>query len=222
MRIVSWNLNGLLATLEKGSLNILEEEMPEIICLQEIRTNKEPIIVEGYIQYWNHSSRDGYSGTAVLTWDEPLYTFTGFLNGHEDDEGRLITLEFEKFYLVNAYVPNSQQNFQRKAYRIEWDEAFRAHIAELMEEKPVIICGDFNVARCDLDIYEQNSNQSSLVFGYATDEQSNLETLLEMGLVDVFRERYPDRRCYTWWSNRLNKRHENCKYRTHSTMCTEN
>ena len=102
MRIVSWNLNGLLATLENGSLRILEEEMPEIICLQEIRTNKEPMIMEGYFHYWNHSSRDGYSSTAVLTWDEPLHTFTGFLNGHEDDEGRLITLEFEKFYWVNA------------------------------------------------------------------------------------------------------------------------
>lgn len=221
MRIVSWNLNGLLATMENGSLKILEEEMPEIICFQEIRTNKEPIIMEGYTHYWNHSNRDGYSGTAVLTWDEPLRVFNGFLNGHEDDEGRLITLEFEEFYLVNVYVPNSQQNFKRKAYRIEWDEAFREHIAELMEDKPVIICGDFNVARCELDIYEENSNQSNLEFGYATDEQSNFESLLELGLVDVFRERNPDTRSYTWWSNRLNKRGENRGWRLDYFLVSE-
>ena len=195
--------------------------MPEIICFQEIRTNKEPMIMEGYIHYWNHSNRDGYSGTAVLTWDEPLRAFNGFLNGHEDDEGRLITLEFEEFYLVNAYVPNSQQNFKRKAYRIEWDEAFQEHIAQLMEDKPVVICGDFNVARCELDIYEQNSNQNSLEFGYATDEQSNFETLLELGLVDVFRERNPEIRSYTWWSNRLNKRGENRGWRLDYFLVSE-
>lgn len=221
MRIVSWNLNGLLATMENGSLKILEDEMPEIICFQEIRTNKEPMIMEGYIHYWNHSNRDGYSGTAVLTWDEPLRVINGFLNGHEDDEGRLITLEFEGFYLVNAYVPNSQQNFKRKAYRIEWDEALREHIAELMEDKPVIICGDFNVARCELDIYEENSNQSNLEFGYATDEQSDFETLLELGLIDVFRERNPDTRSYTWWSNRLNKRGENRGWRLDYFLVSE-
>lgn len=213
MRIVSWNLNGLLATHENGALKILEDEMPEIVCFQEIRTNKEPVICEGYFHYWNHSNRDGYSGTAVLTWDKPIRVFNGFLNHRPDEEGRIITLEYDDFFLINVYVPNSQQNLKRKAYRLEWDEAFHEHVKVLMSDKPVIICGDFNVARCELDIYEQNSNQSSLEFGYATDEQSNLENLLEIGLVDVFRERYPGRRSYTWWSNRLNKRSENRGWR---------
>ena len=213
MKIVSWNLNGLIATQNNGSLQYLEDEMPEIICFQEIRTDKEPLVMEGYYHYWHHSNRDGYSGTAVLSWDEPLNVFNGFLNGHEDDEGRLITLEFDGFFLVNAYVPNSQQNFKRKAYRAEWDNAFREHIAELMDEKPVIICGDFNVARSELDIYEQNAIYESMITGFATDEQSDFETLLELGLCDVFRELYPEKRSYTWWSNRLNKRGENRGWR---------
>lgn len=221
MRIVSWNLNGLLATLENGAMSAMEDELPDIICFQEIRTQEEPVVIEAYNHYWNHSTRDGYSGTAVLTWDEPIRVFNGFLNGHEDNEGRLITLEYDVFYLVNAYVPNSQQNLKRKAYRMEWDEAFREHIAELMEEKLVIICGDFNVARCELDIYEENSNQANLEYGYATDEQSDFETLLELGLVDVFRDLNPDKRSYTWWSNRLNKRNENRGWRLDYFLVSE-
>lgn len=221
MRMVSWNLNGLLATKERGALSVLEDMMPEVICFQEIRTQKEPVIMEGYIHYWNHGNRDGYSGTAVLTWDEPIRAFNGFLNGHEDSEGRLITLEFDDYYLVNAYVPNSQQNFKRKAYRMEWDQAFREHIAELMEDKPIIICGDFNVARCELDIYAENSNQGQLEYGYATDEQSDFETLLELGLCDVFRERNPGVRSYTWWSNRLNKRNEDRGWRLDYFLVSE-
>ena len=221
MKIVSWNLNGLIATMENGALKVFEDEMPEIICFQEIRTHKEPTVMEGYNHYWHHSNRDGYSGTAVLSWDEPLQVFRGFFNGHEDDEGRLITLEFERFYLVNAYVPNSQQNFKRKAYRMEWDAAFREHIAELMEDKPVIVCGDFNVARCELDIYEQNAVRGSMETGFATDEQSDFETLLELGLVDVFRELHPDTRSYTWWSNRLNKRGENRGWRLDYFLVSE-
>jgi len=221
MNIVSWNLNGLIATQNNGALHYLEDEMPEIICFQEIRTDKEPLVMEGYHHFWNHSSRDGYFGTAVLTWDEPIRVFNGFLNGHEDDEGRVITLEYDEFYLVNAYVPNSQQNFKRKAYRAEWDTAFREHIAELMEDKPVIICGDFNVARTELDIYEQNAVRESMTTGFATDEQSDFETLLELGLYDVFRELYPVKRSYTWWSNRLNKRDENRGWRLDYFLVSE-
>ena len=221
MKIVSWNLNGLIATMNNGALKVLEDEMPEIICFQEIRTHQQPVVMEGYHHYWNHSIRDGYSGTLVLSWDEPFRAFSGFLNGHEDDEGRLLTLEFEEYYLVNAYVPNSQQNFKRKAYRMEWDAAFREHIAELTEDKPVIICGDFNVARSELDIYEQNATRGSMETGFATDEQSDFETLLEQGLCDVFRELYPDVRSYTWWSNRLNKRGENRGWRLDYFLVSE-
>lgn len=221
MKIVSWNLNGLIATMNNGALKVLEDEMPEIICFQEIRTHKEPIVMEGYHHYWNHSNRDGYSGTAVLSWDEPIRVFNGFADGSEDEEGRIITLEFEAFYLVNAYVPNSQQNFKRKAYRMTWDLSFREHLAELIEEKPVIVCGDFNVARSKLDIYEQNATRESMETGFATDEQSNFETLLELGLYDVFRELYPEKRSYTWWSNRLNKRGENRGWRLDYFLVSE-
>ena len=221
MKIVSWNLNGLVATMNSGALTVLEDELPEIICLQEIRTQREPEILTGYFHYWNHGSREGYSGTAVLTWDEPVRVFNGFLNGYVDDEGRVITLEYADFYLVNAYVPNSQQNLKRKAFRVEWDEAFREHIAELMEDKSVIICGDFNVARTELDIYEQNAVRESMETGYASDEQSDFETLLELGLCDVFREKYPDTRSYTWWSNRLNKREENKGWRLDYLLVSE-
>lgn len=213
MKIVSWNLNGLLASLKNGVIDALTERSPDIICFQEIRTQKEPTILEGYAHYWNHGSRDGYSGTAVLLRSEPIRVFSGFLNDFDDSEGRVITVELEDFYVVNAYVPNSQQNLKRQAYRIRWDYAFRDHVQELIEDKPVIICGDFNVARSDLDFYEENMRQYWAEQGYASDERSNFETLLELGLCDVFRELHPNARSYTWWSNRLNKRQENRGWR---------
>ncbi len=213
MKIVSWNLNGLLASLQNGAMSAIEDIQPDVICLQEIRTREEPVIFSDYYHFWNHSERDGYSGTAVLTKEKPIRAFTDFLNGFEDTEGRLITIELDSVYVVNTYVPNSQQNLKRHAYRMQWDEAFREHIAELLEDKPVIICGDFNVARTSMDIYEENMRQAFAEQGYTSDERSNFETLLEEGLIDVFRELYPEKRSYTWWSNRLNKRSENRGWR---------
>lgn len=213
MKIVSWNLNGLMASLKNGVIEPLLEQGPDIICFQEIRTQREPEIFKGYSHYWNHGAHDGYSGTAVLTRIEPVHVVNGFLNGFSDDEGRLITMEFEGFYLVNAYVPNSQKNLQRHAHRVLWDGAFQEHVLELLEEKPTIICGDFNVARAEMDIYEENMRQYWAEQGYASDERSAFETLLECGFHDVFRELYPDLRSYTWWSNRLNKRNENRGWR---------
>ena len=208
MKIISWNLNGLLATMKAGSLQQLNELQPDIICFQEIRTKKEPVILDGYTHFWNHGEREGYSGTAILIRTPIRKVFNGFLGEHQDKEGRVITVEHEKFYLVNVYVPNSQKNLQRHAYRMKWDYALRAHVEELLEDKPVVICGDFNVARQDIDIYEENMRQYWAEQGYASDERSDFETLLECGLHDVFRERNPDERGYTWWSNRLNKRTE--------------
>lgn len=213
MKIISWNLNGLLASLKNGVMNVFEDMLPDIICLQEIRTQHEPVILDCYHHFWNHGEREGYSGTAVLTWEKPLRVFYGFLGDFDDEEGRLITIELEKVFVVNAYVPNSQQNLKRQAYRMKWDAAFREHISELMDDKPVIVCGDFNVAREDIDIYAENMRQYWAEQGYASDERSNFESLLEDGLTDVFRALHPDERSYTWWSNRLNKRQENRGWR---------
>lgn len=213
MKIISWNLNGLMATMNAGAISNLLEREPDIICFQEIRTTKEPNILNGYAHYWNHGEREGYSGTAILTRVAPLRVSNNFNGEYQDNEGRLMTMEFETFFLVNAYVPNSQKNLKRRAYRMRWDHALRDHVQNLLEEKPVIICGDFNVAREDIDIYEENMRQYWAEQGYASDERSDFETLLECGLHDVFRERNPRLRSYTWWSNRLNKRSENRGWR---------
>lgn len=214
MKIISWNVNGLLATVNAGAFAPVMEREPDLVCLQEIRTREEPTVCAGFTHHWNHSSREGYSGTALLTRQPPVRVFNGFLNGFDDGEGRIITAELEPFILVNAYVPNSQKNLQRHAYRMAWDRALCEHIQELLEEKPVVICGDFNVAREDIDIYAENMRQYWAEQGYASDERSNFETLLEeCGLRDVFRERSPGQRGYTWWSNRLNKRRENRGWR---------
>lgn len=212
MKIVSWNLNGLLSSLKNDAFTPLLEAEVDVLCLQEIRTQQEPIIAEGYVHLWNHCERDGYAGTSILCRHEPLRVLRGF-RGEPDPEGRTITAEFENFFVVNAYVPNSQQNLQRHAFRMEWDEGFREHACWLREEKPVIICGDFNVARTELDIYPENMRQYWAEQGYASDERSNLETLIECGFTDAFRHLYPEKRSYTWWSNRLNKRQQNRGWR---------
>lgn len=213
MRIVSWNVNGLMATLKNGSFDPISALKPEVLCLQEIRTDKEPTILDGYHYFWNHSQRDGYSGTAMLLKDRPIDVSFGMGDSFADNEGRVVTAELQSFFLVNAYVPNSQKNLKRHRYRMEWDEAFRNYICELRENKPVIICGDFNVARESIDVYDENQRQYWAAQGFASDERSNFETLLEEGFVDMFRAYYPDERSYTWWSNRLNKREENRGWR---------
>jgi len=212
MKIITWNLNGLLSSVQNDVFADIAALEPDILCLQEIRTQQEPVILPGYHHYWNHGERDGYSGTAVLSKKKPLEVICG-AGTEADEEGRVLTLAFPECFIVNAYAPNSQQNLQRRAYRLNWDTQFYQYAGELMEERPVIICGDFNVTRRELDIYAENQRQVWAQMGYASDERSNLESFLEMGFTDVFRHLYPDRRSYTWWSNRLNKRRENRGWR---------
>lgn len=212
MKIITWNLNGLLSSVQNRVFDDIAVLEPDVICLQEIRTQQEPVILSGYQHFWNHSDRDGYSGTAVLTKSRPVQVIRG-PGTEEDEEGRVLTLEFEKCFLVNAYAPNSQQNLQRRAYRMNWDTQFYEFAGTLMEEKGVVICGDFNVTRSELDIYAENQRQVWAQMGYASDERSNLESFLELGYTDVFRFLYPEKRSYTWWSNRLNKRKENRGWR---------
>lgn len=213
MKIISWNLNGLLSCVKNNCFDPINHLKPDVICLQEIRTQQEPEIIPGYYHFWHHSQRDGYSGTATLVRKKPYRAVYGFGGVFPDPEGRLLTVELDSMYVVNAYVPNSQKNLKRHAYRMEWDDALREYISQLYEEKPVIICGDFNVAREDIDVYEENLRQYWAEQGYASDERSNLEALLEMGFTDVYRHFYPNIRSYTWWSNRLNKRSEDRGWR---------
>jgi len=213
MRVISWNLNGLLSTVKGGAFSLIEAKQPDILCLQEIRTQQEMVVLEGYHHIWNHCNRDGYAGTAMLCREPPIRSWCGFSEDAVDQEGRLIVAEYPAFYLLNAYVPNSQQNLQRHEYRMQWDEQLRDLVVELKEVKSVIICGDFNVARDHLDIYPENMRQYWAEQGYASDERSNFETLLECGLIDAFRELHPNERSYTWWSNRLNKRQQDRGWR---------
>ena len=183
--------------------------------MQEIRTKEEHTMIEGYEHVWNHANRDKFSGTAVLIRNEefaPIRINFGF--DDNDPEGRLITLEYEDFYLINVYVPNSQHNLKRKEFRLEWDENFHDYVENLMMDKPVIICGDFNTTRSEIDVYIENDRayrQNEV--GLLTDERANLEVLLNLGLIDVFREFYPNERSYTWWSNRLHRRNFNRGWR---------
>ena len=186
MKVVSWNLNGLLSTLKIDAFRAVAEMRTDVVCLQEIRTQQEPVILDGYSHFWNHCCRDGYAGTATLTRKPPLNAMCGYDGAGDDAEGRVLTIETEMCFVVNAYVPNSQQNLMRHEFRMEWDERFRDYVCGLKEEKPVIICGDFNVARSELDIYPENMRQYWAEQGYASDERSNFETLLECGFTDVF------------------------------------
>ncbi len=213
MKIVSWNLNGLQACLKNRCFDPIAEIAPDILCLQEIRTQEEPEILSGYHHYWNHSEREGYSGTALLCREKPLSIMCGLGPDDADEEGRSIIAEYPEFFLVNAYVPNSQRNLQRHDYRRAWDEQMRNYALSLMEYKPVIITGDFNVAREDIDIYPENLRQYWASQGFASDERSDLETLIELGFQDAFRTLYPNARSYTWWSNRLRKREQNRGWR---------
>lgn len=223
MKIISWNLNGLLSCVKNKSFLQLLDYNPEIICCQEIRTKEEPVIIKNYNHVWNHAEREKYSGTAILTNPElsdPLEITRGFGN-NEDIEGRLITLEYEDFYLINAYIPNSQLNLKRKSYRLEWDYKFHDYINELIETKPMIICGDFNVTRSEKDFFEENKRAYWQEQGLISDERANLEELLNLGLIDVFREIYPEERSYTWWSNRLNRRSLNRGWRLDYFLVSE-
>lgn len=208
MKVVSWNLNGLMATMKNGHTNSLLNHDADIICFQEIRTNEEPIVLPGYLHYWNHAEQKGYAGTAMLFKRAPLSVECGFRSDFSDADGRVMTADLGDCYVVTAYVPNSQKNLKTRAYRMEWDEEFRSYVTELAEEKSVIICGDFNVARSSIDIFSENMRQYWAEQGYISDERNNLEALIEEGFTDVFRELHPDERSYTWWSNRLYKRSE--------------
>lgn len=214
MRMISWNVNGLRAAVGKGFLEYFKEADADIFSLQEtkLQVGQIELDLEGYHQYWNYAEKKGYSGVAVFTKKEPLRVAYGIGVEEHDHEGRVITLEFEDFYHVTVYTPNSQAENARLDYRMEWEDAFRAYVKGLDEKKPVIICGDLNVAHNEIDLKNPKTNRRSA--GFTDEERGKFTELLEAGFVDSFRHFYPDMEgIYSWWSYRFKAREKNAGWR---------
>ena len=214
MRLVSWNVNGLRACMEKGFLTFFNEIDADIFSLQETKLQQGQISLDlpGYHQYWNYAEKKGYSGTAVFTKEEPLSVFYGLGIEKHDHEGRVITLEFERFYLVTVYTPNSQEELKRLGYRMEWEDDFRIYLKKLEENKPVILCGDLNVAHKEIDLKNPKTNRKNA--GFTDQEREKMTNLLESGFTDTFRYFYPDLQgSYSWWSYRFKAREKNAGWR---------
>ncbi|MDD4011754.1 MAG: exodeoxyribonuclease III [Sphaerochaetaceae bacterium] len=215
MKLISWNVNGLRAVLAKGFKEYIAKEDPDVVCLQEIKLSEGQLdeSFEPYHCYFNYASRKGYSGTAILTKEEPLNVTYG-----SDDEGRITTAEFKDFYVVTVYTPNSQEGLARLAFRQEWDKAFALYLSELDKSKPVLSTGDFNVAHCPIDIKNPKSNERSA--GYTIEEREGFTNLLAMGFTDTFRSLYPDKVEYSWWSYRFKAREKNIGWRIDYWLCS--
>ena len=214
MKLVSWNVNGLRACINKGFNDFFTATDADIVCLQETKMQQGQVEVHfpGYEQFWHSAEKKGYSGTAVFTRQQPLSVAYGMGIAEHDQEGRIITLEFADFQLVNVYTPNSQRGLTRLEYRMQWEDAFRDHISRLASKKPVIICGDLNVAHQEIDIKNPASNKNNA--GFTQQERDKMTELLESGLTDSFRHLYPERRdAYSWWSYMSNARERNIGWR---------
>lgn len=212
MKLVSWNVNGFRAVLGKGFAEIFDNFNADIFCLQEtkMQPGQAEFAPEGYFQYWNSAEKKGYSGTAVFTRVEPLSVVFGIGEKHLD-EGRVITLEFEEFYFVCAYVPNAQEELKRIEYRMEFEDDMRAYLSELDQTKPVIYTGDLNVAHNEIDLKNPKSNVGNPGFSY--EERGKFGELLDAGFIDSFRELYPEEVKYSWWSYRFQARAKNIGWR---------
>jgi exodeoxyribonuclease-3 len=214
MKLVSWNVNGLRACVKKGFLDFFHEIDADLFCIQETKLQEGQIQLdlEGYHQFWNYAEKKGYSGTAVFSKFKPLSVKYGFDADDSEPEGRIITLEFEKFFLVNVYTPNSQRDLARLGFRLEWEDKIRTHLQELDKIKPVVFCGDLNVAHQEIDLKNPKSNLNNS--GFTPEEREKMTTLLESGFVDSFRHLYPDREgAYTWWSYMMKVRERNIGWR---------
>jgi exodeoxyribonuclease-3 len=214
MKLVSWNVNGLRACVNKGFLDYFKQTDADIFCVQETKLQEGQIELElgsDYRQYWNYAQKKGYSGTAVFTRLEPLSVRYG-IEEDEEPEGRIITLEFQHFYLVNVYTPNAKRDLSRLAYRLEWEERFRRYLQQLDAVKPVIICGDLNVAHQEIDLKNAKSNLGNS--GFTLEERGKMTDLLAAGFIDSFRFFYPDRTdVYSWWSYMAKVRERNIGWR---------
>lgn len=222
MKIISWNVNGLRACVTKGFIDFFNEVQADIFCVQEtkLQTGQIELELEGYHQYWNYADKKGYSGTAVFTKEEPLQVMYGMGIEEHDHEGRLITLEFEKFYLINGYIPNAQSELKRIDYRMKWEDDFRNYICGLNQEKPVIFCGDLNVAHQEIDLKNPRTNRNNA--GFTDQERGKMTKLLESGFTDSYRWFYPDQEgAYSWWSYQFHAREKNAGWRIDYFLVSE-
>ena len=214
MKLITWNVNGLRACLGKGFLDFFNAMDADAFCLQETKLQPHQIELDlpGYHIYWNSAEKKGYSGTALITKTEPLSVTYGLGIPEHDTEGRVITVEFEDFYLVCCYTPNAQNELARIDYRMQWEDDFRAYLMALDQKKPVVLCGDLNVAHEEIDLKNPKSNRGSA--GFSDQEREKMTTLLGSGFADSFRALYPDKTgAYTWWSYRFNARKNNAGWR---------
>ena len=222
MRLISWNVNGLRAVVKKGFQDIFWNLDADFFCLQETKLQEGQITLDlpGYHQYWCYAERKGYSGTAIFTKQEPLSVSYNLGDPLHDTEGRAITLEYPEFYLVCVYTPNAQDGLKRLDYRMEWDDAFRDYLIRLDKQKPMIVCGDMNVAHEEIDLKNPKTNVGNP--GFSDEERAKFTELLEAGFTDTFRYLYPDTTgAYSWWSYRGNARANNTGWRIDYFLCSD-
>ncbi|MCI9063116.1 MAG: exodeoxyribonuclease III [Clostridia bacterium] len=214
MKLISWNVNGIRACLNKGFSEFFKEIDADIFCIQETKCQKEQVELDfdGYTSYWNSAEKKGYSGTAIFTKKKPINVTYGIGIEEHDKEGRVITLEFEEFYMVNIYTPNSKRELERLDYRQVWEDEIRKYLLNLNKIKPVVMCGDLNVAHQEIDLKNPKTNRRNA--GFTDEERGKMTELLDAGFVDTFRKIYPDKTdCYSWWSYMANSRARNIGWR---------
>ena len=213
-KMISWNVNGLRACMGKGFIETMNSLDADIFCIQESKLQEGQIDLDlpGYHQYWNYAEKKGYSGTAMFTKEEPMSVTLGIGMEEHDKEGRVITAEFPEYYVVTCYTPNSQEGLKRLDYRMEWEDAFLSYLKKLEEKKPVIFCGDLNVAHTEIDLKNPKTNRKNA--GFTDEERGKFSALLEAGFIDTYRYFYPDKEgVYSWWSYRFSARAKNAGWR---------
>ena len=227
MKLISWNVNGLRAVINKGFKEFFKEIDADIFCIQETKMQEAQLdenileIFEGYNAYWNSAEKKGYSGTAIFTKQKPLNVTYGIGKEEHDKEGRVITLEFEKFYMVNIYTPNSKRELERLDYRQLWEDEIRAYLLKLKENKPVVMCGDLNVAHEEIDLKNPKTNRKNA--GFTDEERAKMTELLNAGFVDTYRYKYPEvEGKYSWWSYMFHAREKNAGWRIDYFIVLEN
>ena len=214
MKLISWNVNGLRACMQKGFLEYFREADADVFCIQESKLQEGQVDLKtpGYHQYWNYAEKKGYSGVAIFSKAEPLNFTCGIGREEHDKEGRVITLEYNDMYIVTVYTPNSQEELARLDYRMQWEDEFRSYIKGLDGKKPVVVCGDMNVAHREIDLKNPGSNRRNA--GFTDEERNKFSEFLEAGFIDTYRYFYPDREgAYSWWSYRFNARANNAGWR---------
>lgn len=221
MKFVSWNVNGLRACVGKGFADIFLQLDADFFCLQETKMQEGQLDLsfDGYTSYWNYADKKGYSGTAIYTRKLPLNVSYGMGIDEHDHEGRLVTLELDNFFLVNCYTPNSQDGLRRLGYRMQWEDDFRSYLLQLSERKPVIVCGDLNVAHEEIDLKNPQTNHKNA--GFSDEERAKMTTLLQAGFIDSFRMLYPTTQTYSWWSYRFQARQKDVGWRIDYFLVSE-